>query len=234
MHTNMTGGPSDRPVLHKTRAEGGVVQTPWPDRYLNAPVQDIAVGDKIRAESTDPSYSVEGIVAEVGGCFIVLDGIGDELDEALHTFSRLTPAAVSERVGRLGAEAVEDLTVMIGREQADSLYMPMGMAAALRDEVARLTTAVDRLRDENVRLRTTSVSFGIHKARGDIIAEQAVTIENLTTTRAEDLHYQRDLEATIERVRCLCAVMVRQHHSDLVQVSDVMAALGSQRTEGQG
>ena len=31
--------------------------------------------------------------------------------------------------------------------------------------------------------------------------------------------------ATIERVRGLCAVMVRQHHSDTVQVSDVMREL---------
>lgn len=70
---------------------------------------------------------------------------------------RITIAATdSERGERLGAEAVADLTAMIGGGQADSLYMPMGMAVALLSKVTRLTILVDE-QDATIDLLTDAI-----------------------------------------------------------------------------
>lgn len=57
--------------------------------------RDVVVGDTIRVESTDPVYSITGSVTEVGGGFIAIDGLPDVIDEAVHSFTRVSAAAIA-------------------------------------------------------------------------------------------------------------------------------------------
>lgn len=139
-------------------------------------------------------------------------GVADALLEgfAITDKADQAPATDSERVEQIRARvalAVEALPeVSVGHEHRALDSLVIHDAPWLLDEVTRLTALLT----------------GVKQAGDDETAFSYMS----------RLLSERD--ATIERVEGLCAVMVRQHHSDLVQVSDVMAALGSQRTEGQG